>query len=224
MIWLTADLHLNHYNILTFEHDNLQRNGFGHIDTIDAYNKMIISRVNMYVQPHDTLYILGDFAFGGIDKIAPLVSQINGRKILIFGNHDKYSLIQAKTMGFAEVHESPVYLPGCHGKVILSHYPVLEAYNNPYIALNIHGHLHNSKLDLPNYLNANIAMNEYTPISIQTLKPRIESCGKSRREPWLHEWYASHTVFPHDTKNAIVDSTGHLLIEETKQMKNITER
>ena len=87
-------------------------------------------------------------------------------------------------------------MPEGHGRVILSHCPLREAFENPYIVYNLHGHLHGGKLKLSNYLNVNIAMNGYYPIKLDSLLPQINSSGKSRRERWLEEWYAEYQVFP----------------------------
>ena len=218
-VWITSDLHLNHHNILNLEADNLRKNGLGYIDTIDKYNDMIIQHINSMVSPTDTLYILGDVVFGGTDVITSLLPRINGYKILILGNHDRYSATMAKKMGFDEAYDHPIYLPEGHGKVILSHYPLKEAFDNPYIVYNLHGHLHNSKLNLPNYLNVNIAMNEYYPIKLDTLIPRIASGGKSRREHWLEEWYAEYQVFPASRKDLILKPNGLLDVEKTKEAR-----
>ena len=216
--WITSDLHLNHFKILDFERYNLDRNGLSHIQTIEQYNEMIISRINSVVAPEDTLYILGDVVMGGTDVITRLIRRINGYKILVLGNHDKYKVNQGLKMGFNEVYDRPIYLPEGHGKVILSHYPLYEAFDNPYISYNIHGHLHDSWLSLPNYLNANISMNGYYPINLETLLPSINSNGKSRREPWLEEWFAEYQTFSHEKSTVILRADKTLDVEATREM------
>lgn len=223
-VWITSDLHLNHHNILNLEADNLRKNGLGYIDTVDKYNDMVIEHINSVVSPNDTLYILGDVVFGGTDVITSLLSRINGYKILILGNHDRYSVTMARKMGFDEAYDHPIYLPEGHGKVILSHYPLKEAFDNPYVVYNLHGHLHNSKLILPNYLNVNIAMNEYYPIKLDTLIPRIASGGKSRREHWLEEWYAEYQVFPPTRKDVVLKPNGLLDVGKTKEAQEAMKR
>lgn len=222
--WITSDLHLNHYNILKLEADNLKKNGLSYIDTIDKYNDMIIQHINSVVAPQDTLYLLGDIVFGGKDIITSLLPRIHGYKILILGNHDRYSVTMAKKMGFNEVYDHPIYLPEGHGKVILSHYPLKEAFDNPYIVYNLHGHLHNSRLNLPNYLNVNIAMNGYYPINLKTLLPHITSSGKNRREHWLEEWYASYQIFPMSRTDVVLKPDGLLDVEKTKAARDIAKQ
>jgi len=213
MIWFTSDLHLNHYNILTLEKENLAKNGLSYIRTIEEYNDMIINRINSCVKAEDTLYILGDVAFGGLDVIRPLINRINGHKILVMGNHDRFQKSQGQYLGFKETYDCPIYLNGVRGKVILSHEPVMEAYNNPYVTLNIHGHLHNSCLDLPNYLNINIAEHEYYPVNYDTLCKRIFNSGKNRRESFGQEWYIKHQKFSKSESGRLnLDINGHLIL------------
>ena len=58
LIYVTSDLHLNHYNILKLENFNLERSGLSYIKTLEQYNDMIISHINAKVLSTDTLYIL----------------------------------------------------------------------------------------------------------------------------------------------------------------------
>lgn len=221
-IWVCADLHLNHYNIIDFEKINLKKNKLDYITTIEQYNNMIINHINEIVAPSDTLYILGDFAFGGTDKIVPLLRRINGNKILILGNHDHYGEIQAKKMGFLEAYSHPIYVSdeATNTTVILSHYPLQEALNNPYI-YNIHGHIHGGYLDQKNFVNVNIAMNNYYPVSLDELFKKISGKMKSRHEIWLTEWYAPYQIFIDKTRTDIVLSEdGHLLLGQTKELKH----
>jgi calcineurin-like phosphoesterase family protein len=44
---------------------------------------------NKQVAPDDTVYSLGDWAFGQIEKSEELIPRLNGRLTMITGNHDK---------------------------------------------------------------------------------------------------------------------------------------
>jgi calcineurin-like phosphoesterase family protein len=54
-------------------------------------NKSLTENWNSVITPEDTVYHLGDFAFGGISKYLPY---LNGNIILIRGNHDRNSDIK----------------------------------------------------------------------------------------------------------------------------------
>jgi calcineurin-like phosphoesterase family protein len=131
------------------------------------------------------VYILGDIGFTPIKDLSPLIQRLNGRKILITGNHDKGVEGEYRKMGFIDVKDHPVYYSS---SIILSHEPVREAFDNPYV-YNIHGHLHKSYVDLPNFINANIELYDYKPISLKDLQDEIRKKTKSRREKFGEEWY-----------------------------------
>lgn len=191
-IWVTSDLHLFHKNILNLEKDSLKNNNLSHIKTLEEYNEMIIKRINSRVKQEDTLYILGDFCFGGTDKVKEVLPKIKGHKILIVGNHDKLTKTQYLSLGFDDVKKGAYYLPESNGKIVMSHYPLLDAYNNPYISYCLHGHLHGSKLDLDNFMNVNIALNNYYPIDLDRL---LKKTSKDRFEKFGKEWYFYYQVF-----------------------------
>ena len=223
-IYVTSDLHLNHRNIVQMERYNLDRNGLQDITTIEEYNKMIIERINKIVHPEDILYILGDVCFGKPDVVAPLLHRINGHKFLILGNHDHYTPDDAEKLGLEKIHNHPIYLPEGKGKIILSHYPLQEAFNNPFILFNLHGHLHTSDLVLPNFFNVNIAMNNYQPLPMSKFLHKIDIKGLSRRQKWLTEWYAEYQRFPVARANLVLKPNGMLDVEATKKLKEEKEK
>ena len=220
MIWVCSDLHFNHYNILNLEKFNLSRSGLDYINTLDQYNKMIVSHINQKVGKQDTLYILGDFGFGPVCNLKPLLDSIHCQnKILIFGNHDSFSVTQAKNMGFSQALPEPYYLPEAKGRIILSHHPAYDAYENPYIAYNIHGHLHGSKIDNPHFFNANIAMCDYFPVKLDSFLGKCASLAKSRDEKWLQEWYKFDQIFIDRKREDLnLDHLGKIIREENKDV------
>ena len=183
MRWVVADLHFNHFGIL-----DLERPQF---NTIEEHNNYIIERFNQMVSPSDLVYFLGDVGFYSPTVLKSLISRMNGKKILIYGNHDQFSAQEAYEMGFSSVYDHPIYLNNC---IILSHEPVQEGLNNPYV-YNIHGHLHNADLNLPNYFNANIARNNYYPVNLDNLVKKVYKKCKNRRETFKNEWYFNFYKF-----------------------------
>ena len=54
-----------------------------------SMTEQLIENINKYVKEDDTLYHLGDWTFGGIDKIWEFRKRINCKNVhLILGNHD----------------------------------------------------------------------------------------------------------------------------------------
>ncbi|MCL1800525.1 MAG: metallophosphoesterase, partial [Promicromonosporaceae bacterium] len=81
-IWFTSDSHFSHANIIGF----CDR---PHSTAWDM-NKDLTARWNEKVQPEDTIYHLGDFALGTRKSaLLNILTRLNGRKILVPGNHDK---------------------------------------------------------------------------------------------------------------------------------------
>ncbi len=79
--WFTSDWHLSHENILS-----LANRPF---NSVEEMNQTIIDNYNSLVKPNDIVYVLGDVALGKISESLPLISQFNGYKVLIVGNHDR---------------------------------------------------------------------------------------------------------------------------------------
>jgi len=79
-IYFTSDNHFNHDNIIRFCNRPFE-------DTSHMNEEMIL-RWNSRVQPEDTVYFLGDFAFGDKSQIPIILGRLNGSKHLIYGNHD----------------------------------------------------------------------------------------------------------------------------------------
>ena len=176
MIWVTSDLHLNHPGIL----ETCRK-----FSDINEHNEYIIKQYNSVVDKDDLVYILGDVGFTPMKDLSPLIQRLNGRKVLVLGNHDKGTEGEYRKMGFIDVKDSPFYYSS---SIILSHEPAYEAFNNPYV-YNIYGHLHQAVVDLPNYINANVELCDYKPISLRELQEKIKNEVKSRREKFGEEWY-----------------------------------
>lgn len=81
MIWFTSDTHFGHANII-----RLSNRPFG---SVEEMNEEIVRRWNEVVSPDDSVIHLGDVALGSIAESLPIVSRLNGAKMLVVGNHDR---------------------------------------------------------------------------------------------------------------------------------------
>ena len=79
--WFTSDTHFGHTRII-----ELCNRPF---ESVDAMNEAIIDNWNAVVKPEDHVFHLGDVAMGTIADSLPLVSRLNGHKVLVIGNHDR---------------------------------------------------------------------------------------------------------------------------------------
>lgn len=83
--YFTSDLHFGHTNILKWRKDEHGDPLFG---SLDEMHDTLITNWNDTVGPDDIVYVLGDICMGQRDQTLPLVSELNGMKVLFPGNHD----------------------------------------------------------------------------------------------------------------------------------------
>ena len=106
----------------------------------EEMDETMIERWNAKVQPHDTVYHLGDVVIN--KKYLNLVSRLNGRKILIRGNHDIFGDDDYYNVGFEQIHGVRVFVD----KFILSHIPLHPDCVTERFKVNVHGHLHANEI------------------------------------------------------------------------------
>jgi Predicted phosphoesterase or phosphohydrolase len=131
-IWITSDTHFHHKNILVYEAKNRP---FANRDEMDAE---LVKRWNERVRDTDVVIHLGDFAFAGASFINDIAHRLNGRKILLLGNHDRERKFDWEHLGFDMVLKRPFLMDG---RFIFSHEPLAEI---PEGKVNIYGHVHGS--------------------------------------------------------------------------------
>lgn len=171
--YFMTDPHFGHENILKFrDYDgNPLRGGFENIEDHDEY---IIQEANKVVRPTDRLYVMGDVAMkqAHIEKIA----RINGKKVLIRGNHDIFQLSRYSRY-FEDVRACKVLnVPqeSGGGRVVVTHIPVHTCELLRFRA-NVHGHLHANRVKLPNdendgrYINLCPEIIGYVPKSLEEI-------------------------------------------------------
>lgn len=135
--FFTADCHFGHLNIIKYDNRPFT--------CVREMDEEMIRRWNETVAPQDTVYILGDLSWHDDAKTAEILRQLNGKKILIDGNHDN-NLGPLSRKEFKETHFGywEIRDPN-HGslKVIMSHYP-MHLYNGQRRgAVMLYGHVHN---------------------------------------------------------------------------------
>jgi calcineurin-like phosphoesterase family protein len=125
-------------------------------------NECLIERWNSKVSQDDIVYVVGDVFLGDPTHATPIVQQLNGKKILILGNHDR----SPKTMlasGFIEVHRRLEITLRDGKKALLSHKPLPEMLLKEY-DLQIHGHRHTEPAVLGKKINVCVDLWGYEPV------------------------------------------------------------
>jgi calcineurin-like phosphoesterase family protein len=114
-------------------------------------NEKMVLEWNEKVSSEDLVYILGDVAFLPAQKATEYMRRLNGRKILIEGNHDRKLLNDPSfRREFVEVH-SYLRLNYQGTLIIMSHYPFLEWDQMHRGSLHFHGHLHGGRTNQEQY-------------------------------------------------------------------------
>lgn len=137
MIYFIGDLHLDHANIIKYCNRPFK--------SVEEMNSVLLQRWNDTVGKDDTVYYLGDIAYGrGSRSGFWWWQQLNGNKILIKGNHDR------QIKGIVPVHRWLVEEIGGE-RFLLVHSP---DYDKPeWDGWMIHGHHHNNYPDLYPLIN-----------------------------------------------------------------------
>lgn len=104
----------------------------------------MIREWNEKITDEDTVYILGDVAFLNGDEAADIIHALNGKLILIRGNHDGKTLknrdFRERFVDIRDYMEITVK----ETKVCMMHYPIGEWNSMHRGAVHFHGHLHGS--------------------------------------------------------------------------------
>jgi calcineurin-like phosphoesterase family protein len=170
--WVTSDLHFGHKNIMKF--CPVTRARFK--DDVNYMTEAMIEEWNAKVGTADTVYILGDVAFLPADKAALVIMRLNGRKILIEGNHDRKTLMdQTFRSAFKEVHQYLQVNYDGH-RVIMFHYPIWEWDQMHRGSLHFYGHLHGGTSGLEKFRALDVGMDATGEIviSMETAIRRIK--------------------------------------------------
>ena len=93
--FFTADLHLGHRNIARYEPRRAQAAGVPPLEgpaddeTQARLDAFLIDRWNDVVDADDEVWLLGDACMGRLDETLPLLGRLQGRIVLVPGNHDR---------------------------------------------------------------------------------------------------------------------------------------
>ena len=183
-VLFTSDLHLGHANIILTCGRNLESCG-ENFAAVEEMNDFLIRKWNEKVKEDDIVYILGDLSYRSSISVKTYLKQLKGRKHLIVGNHDFQWQKNIANINdyFESVSDMKVIRLG-EKLITLCHYPLLE-WNGSRRAKNqqtsiswlIHGHIHNSRDNvfeyirdnLPCALNCGVDINGFEPVTFEEL-------------------------------------------------------
>ena len=172
-IFLISDNHFNHWNI-----NKYCNRGF---NSLAEMNTTMIKKWNNIVRQKDIVIIVGDLVFtkGDSNEIKNIIKVLNGRKILVKGNHDRKSNLFYLTNGIDFICEKFEWNFN-NKKILFIHNPHLidpiEFVKYKYI---IHGHQHNAvpfiqKKQKCICVNVSTEHINYTPLNLITLLNKLK--------------------------------------------------
>jgi len=165
-----SDHHFHHANIIEYE-----SRPFENLSDMDTF---MVSAWNATVSPEDTVIYGGDLALGSIrgykSRITPLVASLNGKKILVKGNHER-SQKTSRAIGFDETH-SYYFKDG-----VLVVHDLMKQWDRLCQQINeadyvLYGHVHRKLLDAPvvagkkKFINICVEHLDYIPRTLEELK------------------------------------------------------
>ncbi|RDJ35229.1 MAG: hypothetical protein DWQ19_10465 [Crenarchaeota archaeon] len=197
-LFLTADLHFNHGNIMKYcrrpglskeEQKLLDSNENFKVswDSVERMNNYLLDGINKIVGLADTLWILGDFCFGSRDKIVNTARRFRGQikcknVHLIWGNHDNYAIAEF----FASTHHMET-IKYKNQKVVLNHYAMAIWNKSHHGVCHAYGHSHARAEEYLNKAfpgrrsmdigvdNAAIVLGEYRPFRFEEYMEIMDS-------------------------------------------------
>jgi len=154
-IYLIGDTHFDHANIIKY--------GKRPFANVRVMNRVLVKNWNNTVGPKDTVYFLGDWAFGRRHKPAKYwVRRLNGHIVSIKGSHDKGKIRKSMRLHYGG------------DRFLLIHNPDEKRAN--WNGWTIHGHKHNNNMrDYPfingkrKTINVGVELTNYRPVSLDYL-------------------------------------------------------
>ncbi len=181
--FFTSDLHFGHRNIIRFDNRPFT--------SVEEMDRTLIEKWNNKVSEDDIVYILGDISWYDDAKTTEIFSGLNGRKILIKGNHDRVHGRVRRC--FEEITDyKEITLEG-NRHIVLCHYPIVFFNRHHYGSYMFYGHVHNShewqmtdnyryeleQLDVKcNAYNVGVMVQNYEPVTFDEILENYETHRK----------------------------------------------
>lgn len=212
--YIISDTHFGHYDkdsqrgIITFE-----RTQFKTIQEHDEAILQVFYHIAEKAKNGDEFWHLGDWGDLSYLWVINMLNDAHMDTHFILGNHDAAADIPEFEKYFMEVHQYPVYLSN---KLVFSHEPV----GTWESVINVHGHLHGSIIDAPNYINASIHVTGYKPVTDKYISARYAKIPKWCMR-FLYEPYADMYKFTQPKEDVIMDRNGHIDLSASRLLQKL---
>jgi calcineurin-like phosphoesterase family protein len=158
--WIISDTHFFHENIGKY------------CNRPENWQELIIKNWNDRVAPGDVILHLGDFALGKKAHFELLAGILNGKLLLLQGNHDRMSKAFCETNGVTLIKNSIQVIVEQQINVVFSHRPIIPLEDG---WINLHGHIHNVPPPIegsnlgPCHVNMSVEVREYRPYRLREI-------------------------------------------------------
>lgn len=135
-IYFTADLHLNHDNVIGFNDRPFE--------DVREMNETIVETWNSFVDNDDHVFVLGDVALGNPRHLTDLLYTLNGNLYLIRGNHEKAVMKSRENRSrFVWIDDNYILKERSTGATIyMHHYPHRTWRDSHRGSWHLYGHEH----------------------------------------------------------------------------------
>ncbi len=182
-VWFTSDYHMGHFNII-----GLCQRPFGGVEEMES---AIVERHNAVVGPDDVVYDLGDFAFRcSAEHAVECLRRLNGRRTILWGNHDK-ALRQALKRGLLDdLLESgkitfigdpdPHLQTGLqvvveNQRIVLAHYAQRTWQGAFRGAWHLYGHSHGNLPPFKKSMDVGVDAWDFRPLSFEQIREQMHA-------------------------------------------------
>lgn len=192
-IFFTSDWHIGHENVLVYSNRPFK--------DINHMHRVLVNNYNACVRDDDICYFLGDVGLSKKEITKRVISELNGTKILIQGNHDP-GINACYDLGFDVVINSASIKVGSN-LVTMNHFPLFGVYREDTSTMtksegmnwhgelkhklwtledrgqfHLHGHIHSpnggkSQTILGHQMDVGVDGNKYCPVSMSTIESWI---------------------------------------------------
>lgn len=204
--FFTADTHFGHKNIIAYCGRPYK--------TVEEMNAGLVDLWNTKVSPEDDVWILGDFAMGKIEESLRVTRLLNGKKILVVGNHDRMFGNDADApswqkkyyeAGFSKIYTGEVVLSVGGTDVLVSHFPYSgdSGENDRFVGERpidngmflLHGHVHERWRQNARMINVGVDAWAGQPVSQQEIRQLLRSPANTlERLAWTDGQQTQHYV------------------------------
>lgn len=158
-VWFSADLHINHKNILHHQKERINAMGLKDNNDIGGHDEYITNMILSQTKRGDRLYLLGDVVLDNQQNSKKFLEKIksNGCSLyLIEGNHDKSIHNMHNMFKSIDLIKKVVFKKTEFDfldedfEVVLCHYPMKTWADKCRGSMNLYGHVHANALWIDN--------------------------------------------------------------------------